>query len=139
MAQPPPHIENTDSFGCPQCYHAIAEAMWKAIRTFELVKELVDESHFRVVLIACSACGQRWVKVFAESIDWEKGEDPQYWALLPLTAAEAGRLAVEGDAVGHASVESLAPGRRRLEVYNPKEGPQTIEWASGPMVIMPHD
>ncbi len=131
-------IKTDDSFGCDKCYRATAEAFWNE-RPPKLLRELVDELHFRVVLMACEACGQRWVKVFAETIDWVDGEDPQFWALAPLTAEEADQLTARGEGLDAAWIETLMGARQHLEVHNPKNQPHTIAWASGPLVIMPHD
>ena len=79
-------------FGCVRCWPADAEAAWEARRALARSAELIEESHFHVMLLACPACDQRYVSVFTETIDWADGDDPQHWSLLPVTAAEAAEL-----------------------------------------------
>ncbi len=55
-------------------------------------KVLTDESHFIVSIKACQVCGQLYLYVFYEEIDWEKGEDPQYRSLFPVQTIEEGEM-----------------------------------------------
>lgn len=94
------------------------------------VAELIDESHFHVMALVCRACGQRFVSVFTEQIDWADGDDPQYWQLLPITKEESDRLC-EGGEPGRAALEALGGARRCLMVDYPKGGPQKFYWSTG--------
>src|SRR5690242_10499318 len=64
-------------FGCERCWPESAEAAYGALGTLTIDAELIDESHFRVTIRSCPDCGQQFVSVFAETVDWEAGEDPQ--------------------------------------------------------------
>src|SRR5688500_15997153 len=82
-----------DNFGCTRCWPASADDAWAARKTTPCEAELIDESHLHVMILACPACEQRFASVFTETVDWVDGEDPQYWVVLPITAAEAADLA----------------------------------------------
>jgi len=128
---------NAETFGCKQCWPPWASAAWEAFLALPVEAELVDESHFAVAIRACAACGQRFVIVFAECIDWADGEDPQDWTVLPVTAAEATALAEAGAAIEPA-LTALAPGRRSLCRDFPKGGRPRAHWGSG-IRVGPHD
>jgi hypothetical protein len=56
---------------------------------FELLETFVDESHLIRDLLKCKECGQLYFAEFYEEIDWEDGDDPQYWTYIPVvTGAE---------------------------------------------------
>ena len=56
---------------------------------FERLETLVDESHEDRDLLKCKECGQLYFFEFYEEIDWEDGDDPQYWTYIPVeTGAE---------------------------------------------------
>jgi len=42
----------------------------EARRALDFEAELIDESHVHVAILACGQCGQRFVSVFTETIDW---------------------------------------------------------------------
>ena len=97
--------------GCALCWPDDARDAWDA-DTRKRRAELVDESHFHVTLLVCSACGQNFVSVFTETIDWVAGNDPQYWSLLPITRDEA--EALERGTPTEESLDRLGHGRRSL-------------------------
>lgn len=131
--------QGTDGkFGCEQCWPPAADAAWKARGVRTHLVELIDESHFRVMILACSACKQRFVSVFTESIDWADGDDPQYWTLLPITAAEAADLVQQRGSLNEANLNTLGRGRKSLRRDYPKGVEQRIYWGSGIHVGM-HD
>lgn len=127
-----------NKFGCEDCWPEDPEAAWKARYGLSRVAELIDESHFHVMVLACTKCGQRFVSVFTEIVDWKDGEDPQFWTLLPITEAEAEMLIRKGDTVTEQELNKLGPGRRSLLHDNPKGGPQKFNWGKGIWVGM-HD
>jgi hypothetical protein len=100
--------------------------------------EPIDESHFHVMVLRCAGCEQRFVSVFTETIDWEDGEDPQHWTLLPVTREEAARLARSGAAPTEAGLNALGPGRRSLCLSHPKGEPSRAYWSLG-LHVGPHD
>lgn len=81
----------------------------------------------------CGACGQRYLSVFTERIDWVNGEDPQDWALMPVTEEESAA------ASGGAALGEIGVGRRCLRAYHPSDDGMRMFWSVGPAVIGPHD
>ena len=128
----------TQEFGCDLCWPADARAAWSARDGLSRLKELIDESHFIVAILACPGCDQRYVSIFTEMIDWEDGNDPQYWTLLPITVAEAEGLIQQEASLNEMSLNALGRGRRCLRRDHPKEGPPQLFWGSG-ILIGPHD
>jgi hypothetical protein len=125
-------------FGCEGCWPAGAEAAWEARAGLDLVAELIDESHFHVTILACRGCAQGFVSVFTETIDWQDGDDPQYWTLLPITAAESADLVQQGDALSDTKLDGLGPGRRSLRLDHPKGAARRSFWSTG-LFVGQHD
>ena len=128
----------TQEFGCQLCWPADARAAWAARDRLTRLKELIDESHFIVATLVCPRCDQRYVSIFTELIDWENGEDPQYWTLMPITEAEAEGLAQQETFLNEDSLNALGPGRRCLRRDHPKVGPPQVFWGRG-VLVGPHD
>ena len=128
----------TQEFGCELCWPADAHAAWGARDGLTRLKELVDESHFIVAILVCPGCDQRYVSIFTEMIDWEDGEDPQYWTLMPITEAEAKGLIQQETSLNEESLNALGPGRRCLRRHHPKAEPPQVFWARG-VFVGPHD
>ncbi len=99
---------------------------------------LIDESHYSVTIAACPRCGQRFVLVFTETIDWAGGNDPQSWAVMPVTEAEGAELTRLGGEVTEAQLEALGPGRRSLFSHWPSDAGREARWTTGLRVGM-HD
>lgn len=118
--------------GCEICMPASADAAWEARRSLDQASELLDDSHLIVRILGCSACGQRFLSVFTEEIDWVDGDDPQYWTLLPISLAEAVDLARRGGEHAAGAVHSLALGRRCLQRSHPKGEEARTYWRSPP-------
>jgi hypothetical protein len=128
----------TQEFGCQLCWPADASAAWGARDSLTRLKELIDESHFIVATLVCPHCDQRYVSIFTELIDWEDGEDPQYWTLMPVTEAEAEGLIRQETSLYEESLNALGPGRRCLRRDHPKAGPSQVFWGRG-VLVGPHD
>lgn len=130
---------NTTSgvFGCGSCWPASAEVAWEGIRRLRTDIELVDESHFMIKIRSCMKCAQSFVSVFTETIDWEDGDDPQYWTVMPLTPPEAKQLAAAGDAV-EAALAELPVDRRSLQRDAPKGADPSSYWRHG-LSVGSHD
>jgi hypothetical protein len=126
-----------DDYGCPACWPDDAGAAWNARAALVHDLTLVDESHFIVAIRRCGACHQRFISVFAETIDWTDGEDPQYRQLMPVNNDEIVLLAAAG-----AGVESvfakIGPDRRALHRDFPKSGDIVCGWHRG-LLTPPHD
>ena len=121
----------SEQFGCEHCWPARADAAWKARGGLRRVEELIDESHFHVMILACGHCGQRFVSVFTETIDWADGDDPQYWQLLPITEAEAAGLIRERESLGEDKLDALGPERRCLRRDYPEAAAPRVFWCTG--------
>jgi hypothetical protein len=121
-----------DNFGCKRCWPSSAEAAWEARGQLKREELLVDESHYRVMILSCSACAQRFISIFSEKIDWAGGEDPQFWTVVPLTHEEAGDLCCRRGSLSEAELMSLAHGRRSLQRDFPKGADKpSVCWATG--------
>jgi hypothetical protein len=128
----------TQESGCDLCWPADARAAWAARDGLTRLKELIDESHFIVAILACPRCDQRYVSIFTEMIDCADGNDPQYWTLMPITEAEAEGLIQRGTSPDEMSLNALGRGRRSLRRDHPKAGPPQVFWGSG-VLVGPHD
>jgi hypothetical protein len=126
------------AFGCSQCWPDSADAAWEA-RKKVLVRasELIDESHFHVMIVACPNCAQEFLSVFTETIDWVGGEDPQYWTTCPITAAQAADLVSRSD-ISERDLSLAGQGRRSLRHDFPKDELPRSYWGNG-IWIGPHD
>ena len=118
-------------FGCARCWPPSPDAAWSFRRSLACKADLLDESHFHVMLLACPACSQRFVSVFTETIDWADGEDPQYWTVLPITAAEAALLARLRGTLTETELNALSPARRSLRRDHPKGAAPRCFWGAG--------
>ena len=99
----------------------------------EVVAELHGDSHFDVSIRRCAACGQQFVWVFTETIDWDRGEDPQCKTVMPLTADEAKRAIARG-VPDYDELERLAATRRFLRDDWPSSGARTCEYTTGILI-----
>jgi hypothetical protein len=131
-----PHPQG--EFGCASCWPGDAEVAWKARQGHDYEHYIVDDSHFIVRTMACTACGQRFLSVMTETIDWDDGDDPQQWILIPVTDAEATAIVAAGERGVAASVDGLDRKRRSLVHSAPKGEPAKTYWARG-IWIAPHD
>ena len=129
---------HSDGFGCEHCWPADADAAWAARDSLSRVEELIDESHFHVMVLACPRCHQRFVSVFSETIDWTDGDDPQYWRLLPVTEPEARSLIEQRHSLSETELTRLGPERRCLQRNHPKAAPVQVLWRTG-LFVGPHD
>ena len=118
-------------FGCERCWPPAADAAWQARGGLTHGADLIDESHFHVMILACPGCTQRFISVFTETVDWEDGDDPQYWTLLPITGAEAAELLHHRDSLPEIMLNALGPGRRALRFDHPKAAAPRIFWGTG--------
>lgn len=124
-----------ETFGCRYCWPRAANAAWKARHLLEQEVDLIDQSHFHVMILACRRCGQRFVSVFTEMIDWVRGDDAQSWRLIPITSEEQAELSAT---VSEAELERLGPGRRCLVRDYPTGERPRINWTSG-LFVDRHD
>ena len=117
-----------ENFGCQICWPLSADQAWEARRTLKRVAELIDESHFHVMILHCVPCKQQYLSVFSEMVDWADGEDPQYWSIVPLTEIEVQDLIALGTSIKESNLSSLANNRRCLQRDYPKGVEPTAYW-----------
>lgn len=127
-----------ETFGCEHCCPCDTNTAWEASGTLTREVNLIDKSHFRVMILKCPACNQSFIFVFTETIDWEDGEDPQYWTILPLTQKETADVVHQGSSLTEAKLNSLGPHRQSLRRDHPKAEPPHIYWATG-ILVRPYD
>lgn len=119
--------------GCARCAGDDAELAWAASQTQRL-SSFVQESHFGVHLSRC-ACGQAFLTVFTERIDWKGGEDDQTWLVLPIAPGEQADVARDP----LVAAVSLGAQRRFLVRSFPTDGALSCAWRLGGFAIGPHD
>jgi hypothetical protein len=127
-------MDAEDGFGCASCFRGEAKNISRG--TLSEVAALVEESHFSVRVLACRSCGQRFVSIFCETIDWVDGDDPQYWSLLPVHAEEAQTLLSQG--LNLELILAWGNNRRHLQVDHPKGVAKRASWRRH-LDIAPHD
>ena len=125
------------NYGCPKCWPESAEAAWEARRQFERRRELIEESHFHVLILACSACGQAFLSVSTELIDYG-GDDSQGWMLMPLTAEEERALIDLPESEVDRAIYAIGEDRRSLWKIHPRGTSAWCAWSRG-VVRLPHD
>lgn len=128
---PPPPVR----LGCERCAGDDEAQAWQATQAAR-TGTFVQESHFSVHRSQCS-CGQAFITVFTERVDWKDGEDDQRWLVLAVTNDELARLKAD-DALS-ATIEQLGQRRRFLERAFPTGKDITLTWRAGALRIGPHD
>jgi hypothetical protein len=99
---------------------------------------LIDESHYHVTILTCPQCGQQFLSVFTEMIDWVNSDDAQYWIVLPITEGEAAALINRGSELTEMEINAVGRGRQSLmRDYPTGEGPREF-WGTG-ILVGPHD
>jgi hypothetical protein len=97
--------------GGQHCTDNDAAVAWARARGLATNREVVAQSHLRVCLRRCRACGQGYAWIFCETMDSPAGDDPQEWLLFPVSAAEARQIAVAGEPGIVSVVDDLPPRR----------------------------
>jgi hypothetical protein len=128
-----------DRLGCEACLRGSPEQAWSALAALRVVDELVDEPHYRVRLLECPVCGDRCASVFAESVDWQDGDDAQEWLVLPLSRDEAEYLIGQQPEQVGPILETIGRSRRFLDVDHPTGRARTLRWVAGGLHIPLHD
>ena len=127
-----------ERLGCDRCWPDIAEAAWDARSRLKGLEVIVDDPHLIIRLLACEGCGQKFLSIMTETIDWADGDDPQHWVSIPVTPDEAAKLVASGEDGLHQALGGLDHERRALHHDAPKGSLATSYWASG-VSIMRHD
>ena len=111
-----------------------------ALRKAEHVVMLVDESHFGVSILRCARCGQRFLNLFCERVDWADSDDPQTRVVVPVSEDEARRLQVANVASDENAILEIVANERRFLYHDmPKRAAETLAWKSGLLFIPGHD
>jgi hypothetical protein len=122
------------------CLGDDCRAAKEAIRQAENLVMLIDESHFRVSILRCVRCGQHFLSLFCERVDWADGDDPQTTVGVPVSEDEVQRLKTANVAANeNAILEILANERRFLYHDMPKAAAETLAWKSRTLFIPGHD
>jgi hypothetical protein len=120
-----------ERWGCERCWPDSAEAAWEARSHLKRLEFIVDDTHLIVSLLACEGCGQKFLSIMTETIDWVDGDDPQHWVSIPVTPDEASRLVAAGEKGLHQVLGGLDRDRRSLHQDAPKGSVATSYWANG--------
>ena len=116
----------SDRYGCEVCWPDDAGRAWEGVARWQVVSVIADDSHFIVKIRACPDCGQLFLTVFTERIDWVSGDDPQFWRIMPVSGTESHRII--GD-FGFAARE-LSARRSLFRDYPSGETPKCF-WGQG--------
>jgi hypothetical protein len=125
-----------ERFGCSRCWPASARDAWAAKKSSALESVLIEESHYIVSIWRCDSCGQRFLNVTTEMIDWVAGEDPIHRTLIPLTPAEVAALTHAAPPSEHA-INAIGIGRRSLGYDWPSNQAPIEYWRTG-ILVGPH-
>ena len=112
----------------------------EAIRKAEHIVMLVDESHFGVPILRCVRCGQHFLSLFCERVDWADSDDPQTRVVVPVSEDEARRLQVANVAADENAIREIVANERRFLYHDmPKGAPETLAWKTRLLFIPGHD
>ena len=122
------------------CLGDDSAAALEAIRKTKHIAELVDESHFGVSILRCVKCGQHFLSLFCERVDWADSDDPQTRMAVPVSEDEVQRLQTANIAADeNVILEIVANDRRFLYHDMPKGAPETLAWKTRLLFIPGHD
>lgn len=123
--------------GCMHCWAADAAAAWKAYGSTLVERVLVEEPHYLVSIRGCRDCGQRYVAVMTERIDWKQGNDPIHRIVMPIGDGERAMLEActpWSDGV----LAGIGPRRQALNYDWPEDADARVYWDTG-IRALPHD
>jgi hypothetical protein len=100
--------------------------------------ELLDESHLRISLKTCRRCGQVFLYIMTETVDWQEGDDPITRIYFPVSAAQASAIR-QIDLQDHHDLRPLGLSGRFLVNDWPCSGPAVTSWQEGPLPFFRHD
>ncbi len=126
-------------FGCKICDSKSAEDAWKAFVDSKVLESIIDEPHFSIRFRVCRHCEQRYLSVFTETIDWNDGQDPQLWSIIPVDTVEFLKLRnFKNENLLIESLKDFAPERKSLCFDWPKGSEPKKYWSRG-VTIGPYD
>jgi hypothetical protein len=130
-------VASEHPFGCDRCYAGEVEQAWRYAAEDLVVEDaLVEDSHFVLQLRRCPSCGQRFVWVFTEVVDFEGGDDAQFRSVVPVTESEGDAFAQQGEDVDYGELAGLGRDRRYLSRRWPTGAPEPeVSWQTGPLLF----
>ncbi|MDX2092804.1 MAG: hypothetical protein SFX73_33365 [Kofleriaceae bacterium] len=131
-------MADATTLGCTACYGNDAQAVLAYYQSggLEIDERLSDDSHFGVTIRHCTRCGQTFLFVFTEFVDWQGGEDDQYTDVVPISGAEAAEALQRPSDLQF--LGSLGTGRRRLATAWPRGAKEkSIAWRTGAFAVVP--
>lgn len=124
---------------CP-CLGDDTLAALAAVRKSRRIAMLVDESHFGVAILRCVQCGQTFLSIFCERVDWADSDDPQIRVTVPISDDEARRLRAADMASDENAILRTIVGERRFLFHDmPKGAGETLAWMKRTLFIPAHD
>lgn len=112
----------------------------EAIRKAEHIVMLVEESHFGVSILRCVRCGQHFLSLFCERVDWADSDDPQTTVAVPVSEDEVQRLRTANVAANENVILEIVANERRFLYHDmPKGEPETLAWKTRTLFIPGHD
>ncbi len=108
---------------CP-CLGDDSLAAREAIRKTKHIAELVDESHFGVSIARSVRCGQHFLSLFCERVDWADSDDPQTVVEVPICEDEVQRLQNQraNIAVDENTILEIVANERRFLCHDMPKG-----------------
>lgn len=122
------------------CLGEDCEAAKHLIRQASDFTHLVDTSHFLVSLRRCPQCGQYFLTMFCERVDWVDGQDPQEWIAVPLTSEEVLKLQTADLRADEKAICTILSNDRIFLYHDmPKGRASTLMWRKGPLFVPWHE
>ena len=116
--------------GCDKCWAPEAATAWDVIKNVPIEARLIDEAHYIVQIRVCSSCGQNYLQVTTEVVDWQDGEDPISRTVIPIDDEERARL-LAAQPLDTATIEGIGIGRQSLRYDWPKGEEPALFWGTG--------
>ena len=111
----------------------------EVIRQAATTDTLVDESHYIAKILRCDRCGQQFLRLSYEMIDWNDGDDSQSWVSMIITQQQAEQLrAIAGPAFERDLSAMELEGRQLVASY-PCGGGSSRQWKTGRLSWFRHD
>lgn len=120
------------------CVGDDAAAALEIVRKARVISTLIDRSHLGVSVRRCGACGRTFLGVFAETVDWVNGDDPQSLVFVELDAVETQQI-LAATRVDEDFLLKLGISRRTLFSHWPSGGDRVSQWVTRPFWIPAHD
>lgn len=126
-------MEALKRMGCPTCWPESARQASDALGSLKPVRVIVDDSHYRLVIEGCPQCGQKFIYVMTELIDWAGGDDPICRQRTPITGDEARAILDLDEASAEALAFTVGGGDGRTSIVEdwPKGEDPSYYWAKG--------